>query len=136
MDHERLTAPCGLPCFDCVVHLAKDDPVLREMLLKKSSVPADRIGCPGCREVEGRCPIIPGTCAIYACSQERGVKFCGDCAGFPCDLLHPYADRADTLPHNTKVFNLCLIRRMGLEAWAKEKAKSVKEVYFKGKWKI
>lgn len=136
MDPERMTAPCGLPCFECVVHLAKDNPVLRQMLLTKSSIPAERIGCPGCRDIEGKCPIIPGTCSIYSCAREHELNFCSDCPEFPCDRLHPYADRADTLPHNTKVFNLCLIKKMGVETWAKEKAKSVKDVYFQGKWKL
>jgi len=34
------------------------------------------------------------------------------------------------LPHNIKVYNLALIRKMGLETWANEKAKSVREIYF------
>ena len=34
------------------------------------------------------------------------------------------------------MFNLCLIQKMGLEEWAKEKARQVKNTYFKGKWKI
>jgi len=40
----------------------------------------------------------------------------------PCDHLHPYADMGTTKPHDLKVFNLCLIKKMGLESWAKEKA--------------
>jgi len=43
---------------------------------------------------------------------------------------------ASKVPHNTKVFNLCLIKKMGLEKWATEKAKSVKDTYFKGKFKL
>jgi hypothetical protein len=35
-----------------------------------------------------------------------------------------------------KVFNLCLIKKMGLEKWASEKAKSVRETYYKGKLKL
>jgi hypothetical protein len=31
---------------------------------------------------------------------------------------------------------LCLIKKMGVEAWAKHKAKSVKEVYFRGKRRL
>ena len=62
--------------------------------------------------------------------------FCCDCSDFPCDYLHPYADQAANVPHNIKVFNLCLIKKLGLETWAKNKAKSVKNVYFKGKWKL
>jgi len=40
------------------------------------------------------------------------------------------------VPHNTKVFNLCLIKKMGLEAWAETKAKNVKHTYFKGQFKL
>lgn len=53
-----------------------------------------------------------------------------------CDHLHPYADLAAQRPHNTKVFNLWLIEKMGLESWAKDKAQSVRDSYFKGKFKL
>jgi hypothetical protein len=43
---------------------------------------------------------------------------------------------ASQVPHNTKVFNLCLIKKMGLESWAETKAKNVKSTYFKGKFKL
>jgi hypothetical protein len=35
-----------------------------------------------------------------------------------------------------KVFNLCLIRKVGVEKWASEKAKLVRDTYFGGKWNI
>ncbi|MBN1998993.1 hypothetical protein JW935_15650 [candidate division KSB1 bacterium] len=35
-----------------------------------------------------------------------------------------------------KVFNLCLIKKMGLEKWAETKANKVFETYFKEKLKI
>jgi hypothetical protein len=75
-------------------------------------------------------------CNVYKCTEQKKIDFCCDCSDFPCDHLHPFADKANEVPHNTKVFNLCLIKKMGLEAWAKDKAKSVKKTYFKGKWKI
>jgi len=75
-------------------------------------------------------------CSVYKCTTARGLAFCADCSDFPCDNLHPYADRAALVPHNTKIFNLCLIKKMGLETWAAEKAQSVKETYFKGKFKL
>ena len=40
-----------------------------------------------------------------------------------------------TSPCGLDCFNLCLIKKMGLESWAKGKAKSVKKTYFKGTWK-
>ncbi|WP_242832541.1 DUF3795 domain-containing protein [Desulfosporosinus orientis] len=75
-------------------------------------------------------------CYVYQCIQEKEISLCCDCVDFPCDYLHPYADQAVQKPHNTKVFNLCLIKRMGLENWAKQKANNVKETYYKGKLKL
>ncbi|WP_374700397.1 DUF3795 domain-containing protein [Sporomusa ovata] len=73
---------------------------------------------------------------MYQCIKRKGISFCYDCTDFPCDYLHPYADQADQRTHNTKVFNSCLIKKMGLEKWAEEKAHKVKETYFKGKIKL
>ena len=53
-----------------------------------------------------------------------------------CDNLHPYADMAEELPHNYKVYSLCLIKKMGLEEWAKSKAAEVREVYFNKPWSL
>jgi hypothetical protein len=136
MDYEYMTAPCGLACFNCVVFLANEDPKMRTMLSDQFGLPPEKAVCKGCREVNGKCPVIPMECSVYPCAEKKGVKFCCDCPDFPCDSLHPYADQADKLPHNTKVFNLCLIKKMGLEKWAKEKAKEVKTLYFTGKWKL
>ena len=43
---------------------------------------------------------------------------------------------ASQYPHNMKVYNLCLIKKMGLESWAKTKAKSVRDTYYTGKFKL
>jgi hypothetical protein len=135
MDYAQMTAPCGLACFNCVVYLANENPKIRTLVAEQLGLEPEKVGCQGCREEKGKCPVLPGECNIYACTEARGVKFCSDCSDFPCDLLHPYVDQADKLPHNTKVFNLCLIKKMGLETWAKTKAKAVTETYFTGKWK-
>ncbi len=136
MDYEQMTAPCGLDCFNCVVYLANENPDMRAMVAEKMGIPLEQAGCRGCRGENGKCSVIPMPCRVYSCAEKRGVMFCCDCSDFPCDYLHPYADRAGELPHNTKVFNLCLIRKMGLESWAEEKAKGVKETYFTGKWTL
>jgi hypothetical protein len=135
MDYEQMTAPCGLACFNCVVYLANENQEIRAAVAQQTGLPAEKVGCKGCREVKGKCPVLPGECHVYPCAEQHGVKFCCDCSDFPCDFLHPYADQAAQLPHNTKVFNLCLIKKMGLEEWAKDKAKAVEETYFKGKFK-
>jgi len=75
-------------------------------------------------------------CSVYKCITEKNIDFCCDCDGFPCDNLHPCADKASERPHNTRVFNLCQIKKMGLEDWAQNKAKGVRDTYFKGQFKL
>jgi hypothetical protein len=116
MDYKHMTAPCGLPCFECPAH--------------------EQGLCKGCRNEKGKCGVNPMLCRVYPCAEEKGVTFCYECSDFPCDFLHPYADQAATKGHNLKVFNLCLIKKLGLEEWAMNKVKSVGEVYFSEKWKL
>ena len=118
MDYFQMTAPCGLDCFNCHFYLARENKKARALVEKMSeeyNVPVEIMLCKGCRPHDGKIPLqkhIFGdshSCDAYECSKEKGLDFCGDCDEFPCDSLHPYADRADELPHNMKVFNLCLI---------------------------
>jgi len=121
MDYENLTAPCGLYCRVC------------------DSFKAER--CKGCRAEDGKCLVTgwndnDGECRVYECTARRGYHNCSECGDFPCDHLHPYLDMADRVYHNQKVFNLCLIKKMGLERWAEEKAQSVLDTYRTGKWRL
>ena len=138
MDYEKMTAPCGLDCFNCPMYLANENEKLRNTIAERLNIPFEKAVCGGCRNENGTIAFLNMTepCNVYKCSRNRAINFCYDCFEFPCDHLHPYADKASQVPHNTKVFNLCLIKKMGLEAWAKEKAKNVKDTYFKGKFKL
>jgi len=147
MDYARLTAPCGLDCFNCVFYLAQESREARAVLERNSrlnGLPVDMMLCRGCRDqaglielhrfVSSRAEDEP--CPAFECTQKKGLDFCCQCDDFPCDVLHPCADRAEKVPHNTKVFNLCLIRKMGLEEWAKHKAARVRETYFHKWWSL
>ncbi|MEW6440672.1 MAG: DUF3795 domain-containing protein [bacterium] len=135
MDYTHMTAPCGLPCFECYLYLARDHDEIRAAVSKELGIPGEEATCNGCREQGGKCAHFAGRCRVYPCAEKRGIRVCSDCADFPCDFFQPYADRAN-LWHNTKVFNLCLIRKMGLERWAKEKARGVMQTYSFGKWTL
>jgi hypothetical protein len=138
LDYQNMTSPCGLDCFNCALYLANADNKLREENAVRLSVPPEKAVCQGCRNESGIIAAVGRNkpCYVYQCAQEKGISLCGDCADFPCDHLHPFADQANQRPHNTKVFNLCLIKKLGLEKWAKEKARSVKETYYNGKLKL
>jgi hypothetical protein len=138
MDYLQMTSPCGIDCFNCAAYLANTNDKLRAAVAKYLNISDEQAVCQGCRAEKGA-PAAEGLgegCHVYQCTEKKGIRFCCDCSDFPCDYLHPYADQAAMRPHNTKVFNLCLIKKMGLEAWAKDKAKSVRDTYFKEKFKL
>ena len=140
MDYRQMTAPCGLDCFNCPPYLANENEELRTAISQHLGIPFEQAACQGCRNEKGECRFVrlfhAEPCSLYKCIEKKGIDFCCDCSDFPCDRLHPYADRASEVPHNTKVFNLCLIKKMGLEPWAETKAKSVKDTYYQEKWKL
>jgi hypothetical protein len=141
----KMTAPCGLDCFNCHFYLAREDQEAInkvEKLSEEHKIPFEVMLCNGCRSHDGQIPLQKHVfgeahqCAAYECSKAKRVKFCSECDEFPCDNLHPYADMAGDLPHNIKVFNLCLINKMGLEKWAETKAMEVRNTYFKKPWTL
>jgi len=134
MDYKNMTSPCGLDCYNCNLYLANSNETLRKEYATQLNIPEKDAVCHGCRNEKGAIAAIgrKEPCAIFKCTQEKGVDHCCDCNDFPCDYLHPYAFQADKRPHNTKLYNLCLIKKMGIENWAREKATNVKKTYFNG----
>jgi len=104
------------------------------MLSERSGIPPAEIQCKGCREQKGKTLGFP-LCETYKCTQTRGIDFCFQCDNFPCPKLQPARDGADRYPHNMKLYNLCRIKAVGLEAWARE-TKEIRKRYFTGKFII
>jgi hypothetical protein len=143
MDYRQMTAPCGLDCFNCPRYLANENERIRAQLevrikaIKAQDVHIDNWLCKGCRNEKGKCvPPNMESCKAYKCVMEKGLYSCADCSDFPCDNLQPFAEHAQLLPHNMKVYNLALIKKMGVEKWAQEKSKQVRDTYFDGKFNI
>ncbi|UCF32988.1 MAG: DUF3795 domain-containing protein [Phycisphaerales bacterium] len=127
----QLLAPCGLDCGVCELYLSRDDKQLMSALISKG-ISEEVLPCEGCRAIEGKCPVLGGTCATYKCANTKGVVFCSECSGFPCMKLAPAADRADVLPHNIKLYNLCVVQKHGVEALIK-KSSEIKQTYYRGR---
>lgn len=148
MDLRELTAPCGLDCFNCIAYLANDNEEFRKQVASLG-IPYEEAACAGCRKDNG-CRFLqasgflpkseygstPNRCKVFLCVSSKGFETCADCSDFPCDNLQPFADKAAILPHNMKVFNLALIKKMCVEKWAQEKAKLVRDRYFGEKFNI
>ena len=129
-DDITLVAPCGLHCGSCAVYKVKDDPSLREGLIKKMNWKG--APCPGCRSIKGKSQFISDTCATYACVTGKGLDFCFECGDFPCSKLNPASDLANVLPHNLKIFNLSFIKQHGVAKFL-EKDREIKSRYYRGK---
>jgi hypothetical protein len=151
IDYKNLTAPCGIACFECGPYKARTNDVLRKIISERTGMDYDNASCEGCRNRDGKCFLFEknniissgqcflfaneeGQCRIYLCAEARGIHNCSECGDFPCDLLQPLADKANIVPHNLKVYNLSLIKKMGLEKWAEEKAGAVWKDYLSRKF--
>jgi hypothetical protein len=89
-------APCGIYCKMC------------------PGVQA--YGCKGCREEKGQVKDFP-VCKTYECVTKKGYSFCFECEDFPCEKLQPIVNFEIFLPHNSKIYNLLMIKKLGIEKW-------------------
>ncbi|MFC1679284.1 DUF3795 domain-containing protein [Elusimicrobiota bacterium] len=130
-DREKLVAPCGLDCGVCWLYLSRDSAEIWESVIAKG-IPKEVLPCDGCRSTGGGCPVIQGECATRECAKEKGISSCAECGEFPCMKLAPVADKADSMPHNTKVFNLCVVQNQGVKELVRMSG-NLKQAYYKGK---
>jgi hypothetical protein len=132
MDYAQMTSPCGLDCFNCPMFLATKDEQLKQRIGQELGMSIDNLQCRGCRPEGGLIAFQGMTepCPIFQCAQQGGNHFCCDCETFPCDLLDPLADPSYRFPCNIRVFNLCLIKKTGVERWARCKARRVRKAYY------
>jgi hypothetical protein len=134
-DKKDLTAPCGLDCFNCELYSDNVTDELTELVHKKMGIPKEEIACSGCRQQDGKHFHLPASgCATLDCVKAKGVALCCDCQDFPCAFLAPTADQAARYPHNMKLYNLCRIKKIGLENWINNEAGPIRRKYFTGKF--
>jgi hypothetical protein len=129
----ELTAPCGLDCFNCAVFHENITDETRQAIASRSGLAPEAVACQGCRDQGGHCPWMK-SCATYQCAEGKGLRFCFECAEFPCAQFQPAADGAATYPHNYKLFNLCRMKLVGPEHWASEESEAIRARYYRGKF--
>lgn len=110
-DLKKWHAPCGIYCKRC---------------------PGVEVyNCKGCREQEGQIHKFP-ICKTYTCVTSKGYDFCHECEDFPCEMLQPIVNFEIFAPHNSKVYNLAMIRKLGLEEW-NEICEEKSTLYYQGR---
>lgn len=133
-----LITPCGIYCGSCPLYLARTDKELRKKIAEGQGIPVEKVLlCAGCRPMRGLVSPLAGSgmaCETYACAISKKVEFCYECEDFPCLKLAPCADRAQEIPHNTKIYHLLLMKKLGIDAWL-EKYPALMKQYRRGKQK-
>ncbi len=90
-------APCGIYCKGCLG--------------------VKTYNCKGCREQKGQVKDFP-TCKTYKCCViNKGFNFCHECEEFPCVKLQPIVNFEIFMPHNSKIYNLLMIKKHGIVEW-------------------
>ena len=134
MADRDLIAPCGLDCFNCPVLEGNiTEGTRRAMAGHLGIAPEDYSPCKGCRAERGR-ERFGQDCATWACVLKKGIDGCGECGEFPCEYLAP-TQKGAAFPHNMKVYNLCRMRSIGVEAWIAESAE-IRRRYYEGEFAV
>jgi hypothetical protein len=130
MNKKYQTAPCGLDCFNCNLHVENITDDYKIKVAEYRKISPDEVPCMGCRAENGKCRYAEFDCATWKCAQEKGISYCFECDDFPCGLLAPTAKGA-SFPHNMKVYNLCRMKLVGIDAWSEESA-GIRKRYYEG----
>ena len=104
-----LIAPCGMNCALCSAHLA----LVHDMNHKGFR----RVTCPGCVPRGEHCTHMADACSLIG---EGRVRFCFECASFPCKRLKALDKRYRSKYHMSMVDNLRRIQELGMEAFLAE----------------
>lgn len=112
---EELIAPCGMNCGVCVSYLAMKNEVNKKGFRKKY--------CAGCLPRGKNCTFMAKQCDLLA---KGLVRFCYDCAGFPCPRLKALDRRYRVSYHMSMIENLEFIKNNGMERFLEKEA---------GKWR-
>ena len=70
IDYANLTAPCGLPCFECYLYLAQDHPELQTMIAEVAGL---HRSWPSVKDVARSMDrwIIFRTLPVFPCAQKK-----------------------------------------------------------------
>jgi len=84
---------------------------------------------------QGR-PHRDNLCQTYdCCVNKRGLDFCYQCDDFPCLKLAPISERAEVRRHNTKIYNLLMLKKLGLDKYI-QKSGELSTQWVRGKTPI
>ena len=127
----EMVSPCGYCCLSCPAYEDSTctDKVAMDKEAKRANIGGYELDmssndlkgwCSGCRQKKGS-PHFDSLCPTYdCCVNEKGLDFCYECQDFPCLKLVPVSDSAEVRRHNTKIYNLLMLKKLGLDKYIEE----------------
>ena len=120
----QLLTPCGYCCLSCPSY--EESTCTDEVAFQKEAARANltveevRGSCAGCRPKQGM-PFGDVLCQTFdCCVNKKSLDFCYQCEDFPCPKLAPISERAEVRRHNTKIYNLLMLKKLGLDEYIRE----------------
>ena len=101
---EQLIAPCGMNCSLCLSYQFMQNDLNKHGFHRQY--------CPGCIPRGKNCTHIGHKCDLLG---KGKVRFCYECADFPCKILKSLDKRYRTKYHMSMIENLEFIRDNGME---------------------
>jgi hypothetical protein len=123
----QLVTPCGYCCLSCPAYEKSEctDEIATQKEAARAGIPVEEFGrmCVGCRAKEGK-PHGDMLCQTYdCCVNVKGLDFCYQCDDFPCLKLAPISAGAEIRRHNTKIYNLLMLKKLGLDEYIRQSGK-------------
>jgi hypothetical protein len=106
-----LIAPCGMNCSLCVAYQAEKYDINTQGFRRKY--------CPGCLPRGKNCLHMGDQCALL---RDGRVRFCFECASFPCKRLKVLDKRYRIKYHMSMIENLSYIQENGMDAFLRQQA--------------
>jgi hypothetical protein len=100
MGNDDLAGVCGLYCGACYIYQAYQqwNQGALDYIAAHFGCNVDDLQCHGCGPGSEKC--FNEGCEIRRCAVDRGIRFCYQCDGFPCDKLNLFAE---ALPHRSVI---------------------------------
>jgi hypothetical protein len=92
---DGMAARCGIYCGECEYR--------------------GLMNCPGCLGAQGK-PFW-GECLVAACNIGKGLRHCGECHEFPCQLLNRFAYDPKQGDDGQRIRNLRAWKVLGYATW-------------------
>lgn len=120
----QLVTPCGYCCLSCPSYVDSQctDEIAIQKEAARANLPVEQVlkSCRGCRPMQGK-PFGDTLCQTYdCCVNVKGLEFCYQCDEFPCLKLAPISAGAEVRRHNTKIYNLLMLQKLGLDEYIRQ----------------